>query len=340
MIVTGVNGLYVYAFVSANYPFKVLLIVAFLLSLFKIIWNYVLLRGSQSVEAITDNTIVWLSLFNNLLAPLLAEMFVSSDCFLYIVTQAPSLSFSYKVYPCQVEGNHHALTEVCDLPILYAQGYGTPVETSIIPPFHYSYQCSFSLISSYTYVFIFRYVISSFIEPMIRLIVYSVTISSEASSYTLLVRKFLPPVWQAIVNVDTSLHDEGKFQRHLHHWKHQVDIGRFRRRMVAFFATDLVMLICFGALFPPLAVIVIIAVSVLKDVMSIRLALGRYCEIMDAVKDEGVKDQMRKVRESMDAEMLRAGAGIWKSVAWYDSGYMDLSGHLCCLTRWHQQRAC
>jgi hypothetical protein len=74
------------------------------------------------------------------------------------------------------------------------------------------------------------------------------------------------------------------------------------------------MLICFGALFPPLAVI--IALSALKDVMSIRLALGRYCEIMEAVQDESLKEQMVKVRKSMDEEMLKAGAGIWNGV-WY-----------------------
>jgi hypothetical protein len=54
---------------------------------------------------------------------------------------------------------------------------------------------------------------------------------------------------------------------------------------MVFFVTDLTMLICFGALFPPLAVI--IAFSVLKELVSIRLALGRYCEIMVAVQDEG-----------------------------------------------------
>jgi hypothetical protein len=57
--------------------------------------------------------------------------------------------------------------------------------------------------------------------------------------------------------------------------------------------SDLTMLICFGALVPPLAVI--IALSIL----SIRLALGRYCEIMEAVQDESLKEQMVKVRESI-----------------------------------------
>jgi hypothetical protein len=74
------------------------------------------------------------------------------------------------------------------------------------------------------------------------------------------------------------------------------------------------MLICFGSLFPPLAVI--ITLSVLKDVMSTRLALGRYCEIMEAVQDESLKEQMVNVKESMDEEMLKAVAGIWNGM-WY-----------------------
>jgi hypothetical protein len=34
------------------------------------------------------------------------------------------------------------------------------------------------------------------------------------------------------------------------------------------------------------------------------------------VQDESLKEQMVKVRESMDEEMLKAGAGIWNGV-WY-----------------------
>jgi hypothetical protein len=118
--------------------------------------------------------IVCMCLFNNLLAPLLAEMFVSSDCFLYIVSsQAPSLQFSYDVYSCQLELADTTSGEVCSVPILYAQGYGTPVEVSINPPFHYSYQCSFSLISSYTYVFIVRYILTGFGETIARFLLFT-----------------------------------------------------------------------------------------------------------------------------------------------------------------------
>jgi hypothetical protein len=74
------------------------------------------------------------------------------------------------------------------------------------------------------------------------------------------------------------------------------------------------MLICFGTLFPPLALI--IAISVLKDLVDIKLALGRYCKIMEIVEDESLKNQMMKLKMTIDTEMLKAGAGVWNGV-WY-----------------------
>jgi hypothetical protein len=316
MVVIVVNGLYVYFVVSADSTFELLLLVAFFLSLFKIVWNFALLRGSQSIESISDNTVVWLCLFNNLLAPLLAEMFVSSDCFLYIVTQAPTLIFNYVVYSCQFESKFIFSGELCSVPVLFEEGRGTTFDVSIIPPFHYSYQCSFSLISSYAYVFIFRYVITGLIELLIQLLLYWVSnnIGFELKNTKKLILRFLPPIWQTIVVLETSKEKIDEVQDQLQLWINHIRSGMFRRRVAVLLVTDLGVLICFGALFPPLAVV--IALSVLKDVMSIRLALGRYCEIMEAVQDEGLKEQMVQVRESMDEEMLKAGAGIWNGV-WY-----------------------
>jgi hypothetical protein len=118
VLITAINGCYVYMVVSGDYSFRVLIGIAFMLSIFKIIWNFILLRGSVLLEAISDNTIVWLCLFNNLLAPLLAEMFVSSDCFHYIVIQAPSLTFNYDIYSCRFETSNVGFSEICDASVL------------------------------------------------------------------------------------------------------------------------------------------------------------------------------------------------------------------------------
>jgi hypothetical protein len=128
------------------------------------------------------------------------------------------------------------------------------------------------------------------------------------------IMKMLQPQWKSLLLLKHSLEDHALFTNNLQAFEEQVSDRYWRRRIIALMVTDISMLICFGALFPPLAVI--IALSILKDMMSIRLALGRYCEIMEAVQDESLKEQMVKVRESMDEEILKAGAGIWNGV-WY-----------------------
>jgi hypothetical protein len=126
-----------------------------------------------------------------------------------------------------------------------------------------------------------------------------------------IILKALPTLWQNVLLLNDVIQDREAFTNRLNYFEKQIKKGVIRS-IVVLLVTDLTMLICFGALFPPLAVI--ITLSVLKDVMSIRLALGRYCEIMEAVQDENLKEQMVKVRGSMDEEMLKAGAGIWKGV--------------------------
>jgi hypothetical protein len=257
---------------------------------------------------------VLLALFNNLLAPLLAEMFVSPDCFLYIMTQAPALRFSYNEYFCETENIEAGPVEVCSISVLIKQGYGTPVNIVINPPFNYSYQCSFSLISSYSYVFIIRYIISAVFEPLIKGMLINYYMSKPSHRIRDFILKALPTLWQHVLLLNDVSQDREAFTNHLNYFQKQIKKGVIRRRTVVLLVTDLTMLICFGALFPPLAVI--IALSVLKDVMSFRLALGRYCEIMEAVQDESLKEQMVKVRESLDEEMLKAGAGIWNGVVY------------------------
>jgi hypothetical protein len=268
------------------------------------------------VEGISDTAIVWLCLFNNLLAPLLAELFVSPDCFLYIFSQAPALIFNYDVYSCRFESNQIGSTTICSVPLLFAQGYGTSVDVSIIPPFHYSCQCSFSLISSYSYVFIFRYVITGFIEPLIRLLLihFAFVCNFQVAIY---VFRLIPPLWQTVavlqMSKSNSKHHEDSLGQ-LTFFESLLKNGIFRKRLVTIFTVDIAMLICFGALFPPLAVI--IALSILKDVMSMRMALGRYGEIMETMQDDHLKEQMTKLRASIDGEILNAGTGIWDGV-WY-----------------------
>jgi Leucine-rich repeat (LRR) protein len=311
IVVTIVNGLFVSAIVSSKFSSQVLLMISFCLSVFKIIWNFFLMRVSRFLPTISVNVLVFLCLFNNILAPLLAEMFVSSDCFLYVVSQAPALLFKYNVYSCQQETGNVVSGQVCVVPILFQQGYGVTVEPSIIPPFNYSYQCSFSLLSSYVSVFIFHYILTGILEPLLRMFVFCIKFEHNTIQQQL-VSKLLNAFWRTLLHLDNSKDSREMFVAYLKLFETYIKKGGLRQDIIIPCVIDLTMLICFGALFPPLAVI--IALSILKDVMSIRLALGRYCEIMDVVEDESLIDHMVKVKQSMDEEMLKAGQGIWNGV--------------------------
>jgi hypothetical protein len=313
----AVNGFYVYMVVSGDYSFQLLIFIGICLSMFKIAWNYVLLTASQFVDGISDNMIIWLSLFNNLLAPLLAEMFVSSDCFLYIVSQAPSLIFNYDLYVCRLEdGTFFYVQEVCAPSILLEEGFGIVESVSIIPPFHYSYQCSFSLIASYVYVFIFRFTLTGLLEPLVQYLFYQIAIKYDVEKRVYVGQMLLPVLWQSILSLEGGMTHNEVMARKLKVFQDRVENGLLRRRFVVFFATDISMLICFGALFPPLALV--IALSVLKDVVTIRLALRRYCEIMEDVQDESLKEQMMVLKECLDKDMGKAASvicrGVWHGV--------------------------
>jgi hypothetical protein len=315
VIVTAINGLYVSTLVSSDYTIDSLILITIGLSLFKIVWNFALVRGSHFFESLSDATVLGACLFNNILAPLIAEMFASSDCFLYIVSQAPAVVFNYNVYLCPTTAIFGEILP-CSFPDLIAAGDGNPVELSIIPPFHYSYQCSFSLISSYVYVFIFRYIISGLIEPLIRIAVYNFLISRSVKfsmkSLRRVVAILLSPLLQALLYLEIFIEETELFQQQLSLLQQYIEKGIFRRRWAVLLVTDLSMLICFGVLFPPLAVV--IAVSVIKDVLTVRLALIKYCKIIEIVQDEDLKNQMKTLKSAIDSQIVLAQSEIWGGV--------------------------
>jgi hypothetical protein len=269
----------------------------------------------MKVIEISDHLLVFLGLFNNLLAPLLAELFVSSDCFLYIVSQAPVLIFDYKIYFCEVEESSVGNFLICNVPYLMTHSAGDTARLSVTPPFHYSYQCSFSLISSYVYVFIFRYVLSGLVEPVLRLVVYYGVLRSHSQTsgtFWRLAMQLLPPYWRALINMELFIDDTVQLKQHLQVFQDYMQNGMFRTRIISFLVTDLSVLICFGLLFPPLALIV--ALSILKDIISIKMTLQKYDTIMSNVSDETMREQMKVLRVSIHDEMTTARVSIWDGV--------------------------
>ena len=104
--------------------------------------------------------LVVLSLFNTVIAPCLAVMLVSPECFLYVITTPDSVSASYKYFQC--DGIYNTL-----------DGYICVGKTinehsiSYSPAFSYSYQCTSSLLGSFIDVYLYRYLVTGLLFPLV-----------------------------------------------------------------------------------------------------------------------------------------------------------------------------
>ena len=405
VVVSCVNGSFIFA-VRSGYSFNHLLMISFGLSLFKVVWNYAMLGGWESetlqqYEAkLTDEAILWLCIFNNLLAPLIAEGLVSSDCFVYLISQAPELVFDYMNYACQnilVDGFELPLCKVKLLSI-WEQTHGGQLvnKLSIVPPFHYSYECSFELLANYVYVFVFRYLICGVIEPLLVIVLKmfvasrrnfvevgtqptvntpantedkrnSSRINSHSSISALTpswlqvqkvspLNQVVPILWRLHVSVkymeDTvqsrqSINSEERESEVLNSnalaflvvldgdslcsmEKWLSEKGKMKRKVVLRVVTDFSLLLAFGILCPPLAFI--ICLSIAKDCLEIRLALGRLLHITDLIKgasvalvngDDSVRnsrstmcDRINTVHQHLEQEVLDARDVIFDGI-WY-----------------------
>eukprot|EP00981_Chlorochromonas_danica_P015132 scaffold10658_cov189-Ochromonas_danica.AAC.1 len=79
-----------------------------------------------------------LMLFNTIVAPCLATLLISSDCFYYVFTSPPSVSVSYTYPRCTTV---YGTTCSATVEAVYVSDFQ--------PPFSYSYQCSSALLQEY-----------------------------------------------------------------------------------------------------------------------------------------------------------------------------------------------
>jgi hypothetical protein len=314
-VVSCVNGSYILA-VRSGYSFQTLILISFALSVFKLLWNYLILGGwdnarLQFVQAkLTDQAIVWLCIFNNLLAPLFAEALVSSDCFVYLISQAPKLLFYYTNYACESLIYAGFLVQVCNVDLLsiLKKSDANVSQIDFVPPFHYSFECSFELLSDYVYVFVFRYLLCGIIEPLIVLwlkwMLYRPNRDKrdkvKATSTGSWLTHVVPILWRLDVTIcpqkqassadfndQTDIQDSktlivvnGESLRSVERWLTHKD--KMKRKLTIRIVTDFSLLLAFGVLCPPLGFV--IALSIVKDCWEIRLALGRLRCLLDSIR--------------------------------------------------------
>jgi hypothetical protein len=130
-----------------------------LVSLFKIGWsaaiNYIGLSGMLSINS--DGKVEWLSgslivinVFNNIVAPLMAELFVSPNCLKYLFTSLSTTLFPSPPF-CGVatilstdDGGEMSWTSSTTCTSQPSIGY--------TPAFSYHFQCSSSMLQNFAYV--------------------------------------------------------------------------------------------------------------------------------------------------------------------------------------------
>lgn len=145
-----------------------------------------------------------LSIFNNVVAPYLAEAFISANCFKYALTQAPAISAvsqgtaCYLTYYSFVNSDfqgvlssgitgHLTCAPRSSIPANETVGLTFARVTSISynPAYTYSFQCSSSLLTSFITVFVLRYIISGLVLPllMVTLKAYQHSLAVRLAEY-------------------------------------------------------------------------------------------------------------------------------------------------------------
>ena len=139
----------------------------------KSLWNIIYVENVSKMHRLCVSTIeedelhdtlsvAMIVIINNIAIPCLAEAVADSNCFYNMIFAAKPVSVSYTAgYVCAT--SIYAYTSIC---------YQIQIEgsTEYSPPFIYNYQCGSVLISNYTSVFVYTFLIISLWSPL-RLII-------------------------------------------------------------------------------------------------------------------------------------------------------------------------
>jgi hypothetical protein len=206
-------------------------------------------RRVESRDVLVQSFLV---MFNNIASPCLAIAAISSSCFYNAVFLPPSVDSQYSFQFCSS--------------VLISDGscleYVTETHhTSYMPPFIYSYQCSSIFITSYSSVYVYLFLITSFGLPLAILTVKGLHSRYAVKDIDLLSFKLLDML---LPEVARPLEEELPCD-----YKPLVQIDKLCVVMIS--STGI--LITFGALFPPLAAVIV--VSVLLTTYTVQLAVGK-----------------------------------------------------------------
>lgn len=314
LVVCGVNMAYVYIVVVGNYDISIITIASLVLSMFKVVWNSLIL-GGPLYRIMTQQFLVeihlsglhflYLSLFNNIFIPYLAQALVSPTCFLYAIRLPPSIHIYVAQYLCKV------ITSITDAGTFSSiqcnsNTYNT---ASYYPTFTYAYQCSSSLVTAFAHVFIYRYLISAFLMPMTFAVIQSIIFSNDIINNTdeknqqqqphwgqifiRCLRSVLPTLWRLRDQKRCFDTDEPEQDKDWLYFHESVQKSPFGNLLAIEIMTSIAMMLTFGISFPLL--IVIIGVSICCHILCYYLLMGRWISLINQLSQEQNNEKERRL---------------------------------------------
>jgi Leucine-rich repeat (LRR) protein len=276
-----------YVYIVISYTDMIVTMAAFSLALFRLITNNLLLSKAipMAISGLTYLIPAWkelyfyqqkypgsvknvfsyytyrdisfldnLILFNSIILPVLATIFILPDCFYNALFAAPDVSSYYTFDQCD------RINVKLDLDWLCSSQTQT---LSYSPPYIYSYQCSSKVVINYASVYILMFILAGFI-PLMKLglklyydnvIMKNIVSTARPSRRQLRIKSrlelFLPNYYFPIR--DTRGQERTTMEKKMYTPKSFVLFSKLR--LTVKINSYLTILATFGALFPPLAIV-------------------------------------------------------------------------------------
>jgi Leucine-rich repeat (LRR) protein len=306
-VVVGVNAGFVAATLTQSNVVLVFAQVA--LSVFKLLWTTVctpylisqctkyVSPSARRVSSSLTIVQVFLGLFNNIAIPCLVVAVLSPSCFYDVIDAAPPVTSTYFIEGCKAIALQSLCTEL--VPVF--------LTSTFRPPFRYDYQCSSSFITYYAPAFVYLGLTASVGTPLLSMAgLWLLRRSSPGSRLNAVLMRVVPRLLQLPgvqqgerCAADATLADA------------QQGTERPRTRFNArshFVAliTYLGILLTFGVVFPPLAVVM--CATMLSVAWQTKLSIGRFLHFAREQSALQLAEAIdRDCKGAVSAELLHRG---------------------------------
>lgn len=243
---------------------------------------------AKQMDQLIMLVLILLSIFNNVIAAYISSIFINPNCFYYTIYSLPAIEASYSYTYCK---QFFVVPDISSC----LQSETLTRQTAYNPPFIYNYQCSSSLLTTFINIYMYRYIFGGIVTPILQLAakvlldyLLSVTSSTPEKTYIgtviVLLKKYVPPALQ--VPLPTSDQKSTGNDEVTLLSSNTVEFKKFfnRESYIVRIVGDIAVLLTFGAVFPPLALL--IAVCSVLNTLYVQLLLGRLLHVVAELKEQ------------------------------------------------------